>query len=145
MKKTQSTQKKTKTKTTIKDKEFRLDKKYVKELNKMGVEVRYSPTCPGAFLYYGAVPVGHSFDWSFGKNKIGWQVKSNKCIRLVVTKDYELTDDGKLKETIKPEFVETGFVGNFEDFEEVKRQIATFIVALTELTEIKNKEIKRKK
>ena len=48
MKKTQSTQKKT----TKKDKEFRLDKKYVKELGKMGVEVRYSPACPGAFLYY---------------------------------------------------------------------------------------------
>lgn len=141
MKKTQSTQKKT----TKKDKEFRLDKKYVKELAKLGVEVRYSPTCPGAFLYYGAVPVGSAFDWSFGKNKIGWQVKSNKCIRLVVTKDYEITDDGKLKETIKPEFVETGCIGNFDDFEEVKGQIASFIVALTELTEIKNKELKRKK
>lgn len=143
MKKTQSTQKKTKT--TIKDKEFRLDKKYVKELGKMGVEVRYSPACPGAFLYYGAVPVGSAFDWSFGKNKIGWNVKSHKCIRLVVTKDYEITDDGKLQETIKPEFVETGCIGNIDDFEEVKNKLASFIIALTELTEIKNKELKRKK
>lgn len=143
MKKTQSTQKKT---TTKKDKEFRLDKKYVKELAKMGVEVRYSPACPGAFLYFGAVPVGTAFDWSFGKNKIGWNVKSNNCLRLVVKKDYEITDDGQIKETVHPEFIETGPLANIEDFEEVKGKIASFIVALTELTEIKNKELgKRKK
>ena len=64
---------------------------------------------------------------------------------MVVTKDYEITDDGKLQETIKPEFVETGSIGNFDDFEEAKNKLASFIIALTELTEIKNKELKRKK
>ena len=144
MKKTSKTQTK-KTQKYKEPKEFRLDKKYVKELNKMGVEVRYSPACPGAFLYYGAVPVGTAFDWSFGKNKIGWNVKSNNCLRLVVKKDYEITNDGKLKETIQPEFIETGCLANIDDFEEVKGKLASFIIALKELTEIKNKELKRKK
>ena len=143
MKKTQSKQKKT-TKKYKEPKEFKLGKKYVSELKKLGVEVRYKETCPGAFLYYGAEEVGHAFDWSFGEEKIGWCVRSNSDIRLVVKKSYEIVGTD-LVTTIEPEFVQIGPFVNTEKFDEACGKIAGYIIALKELTEIKNKELGKKK
>lgn len=143
MKKTQSKQKKT-TKKYKEPKEFRLGKKYVSELKKLGVEVRYKETCPGAFLYYGAEEVGHAFDWSFGEEKIAWQVKSNSDIRLVVKKSYEIVGTD-LVTTIEPEFVHLGPFVNTEKFDEACGKIAGYILALHLLKDVRDKECKTKK
>ena len=143
MKKTQSKQKKT-TKKYKEPKEFRLGKKYVSELKKLGVEVRYKETCPGAFLYYGAEEVGHAFDWSFGEEKIAWCVRSNSDIRLVVNKSYEIVGTD-LVTTIKPEFVRIGPCVNTEKFDEACDKIAGYILALHLLKDVRDKECKTKK
>ena len=144
MKKTSKTQTK-KTQKYQEPKEFKLGKKYVSELKKLGVEVRYNELSPGAFLYYGADEVGWAFDWSLSETKIGWCVKSNSSIRLNIKKSFEVTDDGKLKTSFEPEFINLGPFTNTEKFDEARIKMSNYILALKTLKEQLAKELKTKK